>query len=169
VQNEPRHSGDTDGRGNRHPGSRGLTTDRSAGVVLAAFAIFVLWESRDVPFGTAAQPGPGTVPVLLALTLLLCSGVVVAGGAAAPRVTSLPWTEWRQAVAILGSCVFMALALERLGYRLTIFVTLLALVSFVEGKGWVAGTIFALGFSLGTYFLFRTLLGVPMPLGPFGF
>lgn len=150
-------------------GSRGLTTDRAAGVALAAFAIFVLWESRNVPFGTTAQPGPGTVPVLLALTLLLCSGVVVAGGAAAPRVASLPWTEWRQAVAILGSCAFMALALERLGYRLTIFVTLLALVSLVEGKGWVVGTIFALGFSWGTYFLFKTLLGVPMPLGPFGF
>lgn len=149
-------------------GKRGLTTDRAAGVVLGGFAIFILWESRNVPFGTASEPGPGTVPVLLALTLLLCSGVVVAGGAAAPRVSSLPWTEWRQAAAILGSCAFMALALERLGYRLTIFIILLALVCLVEKKGWFAGIIFALGFSLGSYFLFSTLLGVPMPRGPFG-
>jgi len=146
-----------------------LTTDRLAGTVLAAFAIFVLWESRELPFGTIRDPGAGAVPVLLALTLLVCSLVVAAGGAAAHPVAAIPWTEWRQAVAILGACVFMALALERLGYRLTILVTLLALVTLVERKGWVVGFVFAVGFSLGSYYLFNTLLRVPMPQGPLGF
>ena len=72
-------------------------------------------------------------------------------------------------MAILGACVFMALALERLGYRLTILVALLALVILVEEKGWVVGTVFAVGFSLCSYYLFNTLLRVPMPQGPFGF
>jgi hypothetical protein len=31
------------------------------------------------------------------------------------------------------------------------------------------GVVFALGFSLGSYFLFNTLLKVPMPQSPFGF
>jgi Tripartite tricarboxylate transporter TctB family len=146
-----------------------LTTDRLAGVVLAAFAIFVLWESRTLPFGTIRDPGAGAVPVLLALTLLVCSVTVVLGEAIAHPVAAIPWSEWRHAVAILGACAFMALALERLGYRLTILVTLLALVSLVEKKGWVVGTVFAVGFSLGSYYLFNTLLRVPMPQGPFGF
>jgi hypothetical protein len=146
-----------------------LTTDRLAGVVLAAFAIFVLWESRTLPFGTIRDPGAGAVPVLLALTLLVCSVTVVLGGAATHPVAAIPWTEWRHAVAILGACAFMALALERLGYRLTILVTLLALVSLVEEKSWVVGTVFAVGFSLCSYYLFNTLLRVPMPQGPFGF
>jgi hypothetical protein len=150
-------------------GLRLLTTDRLAGTALAAFAIFALWESRKLPFGTIAEPGPGSVPVLLALVLLVCSLVVVLGGAAAHRLAALPWTEWRHAVAILGAGVFMALALERLGYRLTMFVTLFALVTFVERKGWVAGAVFAVGFSLGSHYLFNTLLRVPMPQGPFGF
>jgi putative tricarboxylic transport membrane protein len=145
-----------------------LTTDRLAGVVLAAFAIFVLWESRTLPFGTIRDPGAGAVPVLLALILLVCS-VAVLGGAAAHPVAAIPWSEWRHAVAILGACAFMALALERLGYRLTILVALLALVTLVEEKGWVIGTVFAVGFSLGSYYLFNTLLRVPMPHGPFGF
>jgi hypothetical protein len=138
-------------------------------VVLAAFAIFVLWASRTLPFGTIRDPGAGAVPVLLALTLLVCSVAVLLGGAAAHPVATIPWTEWRHAVAILGACAFMALAFERLGYRLTILVTLLALVSLVEEKGWVVGTVFAVGFSLGSYYLFNTLLRVPMPQGPFGF
>jgi putative tricarboxylic transport membrane protein len=149
--------------------TRSLTTDRVVGVVLAAFAIFVLWESRTLPFGTIRDPGAGAVPVLLALTLLVCSVTVVLGGAAAHPVAAIPWTEWRHAVAIIGACVFMALALERLGYRLTILVALLALVILVEGKGWVVGTVFAVGFSLCSYYLFNTLLRVPMPQGPFGF
>jgi putative tricarboxylic transport membrane protein len=148
---------------------RSLTTDRLAGVVLAAFAIFVLWESRTLPFGTIRDPGAGAVPVLLSLTLLVCSVAVVLGGAAAHPVAAIPWTEWRHAMAILGACAFMALAFERLGYRLTILVALLALVTLVEKKGWVVGTVFAVGFSVGSYYLFNTLLRVPMPQGPFGF
>ena len=146
-----------------------MTTDRLAGAILAAFALFVLWESRSVPFGTLMEPGPGAVPVLLALTLLVCSLAVIAGGAFAAPIADVRWPEWRHAVAILGSCVFMALALERLGYRLTILVALFALLTIVERKGWLVGVVFATGFSLGSHFLFSTLLRVPMPLGPFGF
>jgi putative tricarboxylic transport membrane protein len=146
-----------------------LTSDRLAGAVLAAFAILALWESHKLPFGTIRDPGPGAVPVLLALTLLVCSVAVVLGGAAAHPVAGIPWTEWRHAVAILGACVFMALALERLGYRLTILVVLLALVTLLEKKSWVVGGVFAAGFSLGSHYLFNTLLKVPMPQGPFGF
>jgi putative tricarboxylic transport membrane protein len=146
-----------------------MTTDRVAGTGLAALALLVLWESRALPFGTIRDPGAGAVPVLLALVLLLCSLAVVAAGAAAPSVAALPWTEWRHAVAILGACAFMALALERLGYRLTILLTLLALLTVVERKGWIVAAVFALAFSLGTYFLFGRVLRVPVPQGPFGF
>jgi hypothetical protein len=150
-------------------GTRPLTTDRLGGTVLAAFAIVVLWASRSLPFGTIREPGAGAVPVLLALTLLACSLAVIVGGARAHPVAAVPWTEWRHAVAILGTCAFMALALERLGYRLTILLALLGLLTVVEKKGWVVGAAFAVGFSLGSHYLFSTLLRVPMPQGPFGF
>jgi hypothetical protein len=146
-----------------------MTTDRVAGTGLAALALLVLWESRALPFGTIRDPGAGAVPVLLALVLLLCSLAVVAAGASAPSVATLAWSEWRHAVAILGACAFMALALERLGYRLTILLTLLALLTVVEQKGWIVAAVFALAFSLGTYFLFGRVLRVPVPQGPFGF
>lgn len=145
------------------------TTDRLAGTVLAGFALFVLWESRTIPFGTIRAPGPGTVPVLLALTLLVCSVAVIAGGTSARPVRVLQWPEWRHAVAILATCSFMALALERLGYRLTMLIALLGLLAVVERKGWTVGAVFAVTFALGTYYVFHTFLRVPMPLGPFGF
>jgi hypothetical protein len=148
---------------------RSLTTDRLAGAVLAAFAIVVLWASRSLPFGTIREPGAGAVPVLLALVLLVCSVVVVAGGARSALVVAVPWAEWRHAVAILGACAFMALTLERLGYRFTILLALFGLLTLVEKKRWIVAAAFAIGFSLGSHYLFHSLLRVPMPQGPLGF
>ena len=148
---------------------RSLTIDQVAGSVFAAFSLLVLWETRSIPFGFLAEPGPGAVPTLLAFTLLVCGIAVVIGGRSGKRVADVQWTEWRHAVAILGTCAFMALAIERLGYRLTMLIVLLVLVRIVEKKGWIAGVLFAGGFSFGTHYLFNTLLRVPLPQGPFGF
>ena len=148
---------------------RSLTIDQATGSFFAAFSLLVLWETRSIPFGFLAEPGPGALPTVLAFTLLACSIAVIAGGRGGKLAAAVEWTEWRHAVAILGACAFMALALERLGYRLTIFVALLVLVGVVEKKGGFAGAAYAGGFSLGTYYLFNTLLRVPLPQGPFGF
>lgn len=146
---------------------RSLTIDQAAGAFFTAFSLFVLWESRKIPFGFLAEPGPGAMPVLLALTLLACSIALILGGRSGKRAAAIQWTEWRHALVILGTCAFMALALERLGYRVTVFIALLTLVSVLEKKGWVTGLVFAGCFSFGTYYLFNALLNVPLPLGPF--
>jgi hypothetical protein len=148
---------------------RALSIDRAAGALFGLFAILVLGESRSIPFGTLAEPGPGALPVLLALALLACSAAMFFGRRTSRPLAEVRWGEWPRAAAILGTCCFMALALERLGYRLTIFVALLALVSVVERKRWIAGLAFAGIFAWGTHFLFSTLLRVPLPRGAFGF
>jgi hypothetical protein len=147
---------------------RSLTIDQVAGAFFAVFSLLVLWETRKIPFGFMAEPGPGAMPVVLALVLLACSIAVVIGGRSGKRAAEVEWTEWRHAVAILGMCAFMALAMERLGYRLTILIALLTLVSVVEKKGWLAGVVFAGAFAFATHYLFNTLLRVPLPQGPFG-
>jgi hypothetical protein len=147
---------------------RSLTIDQVAGAFFAAFSLLVLWETRKIPFGFLAEPGAGAMPTILAFALLACSVALIIGGRSSKRAAAVQWTEWRHAVFILGTCAFMAVALERLGYRLTIFIALLTLVSILEKKGWLAGVVFAGCFSFGTYYLFNALLHVPLPLGPFG-
>lgn len=146
-----------------------LTVDRVAGSVLAIFSLVVLWECRGIPFGTLAEPGPGAVPVLLALILLVCSIAVVAGGAGGPRIGAVGFPEWRHGAAILAACIFIALAIERLGYVLSIVLALFFLVRVMERKSWLASLVFAGGFALGTHLLFDALLRVPLPRGPFDF
>lgn len=147
---------------------RSLTIDQVTGGVFAAFSLLVLWESRSIPFGFLAEPGPGAMPTLLASTLLACSIALIIGGRASERAAAIKWSEWRHAAAILVTCAFIALALERLGYRLTILLAIFALLVVVERKSWIAGALFAGCFSFGTHYLFNTLLRVTLPQGPFG-
>jgi putative tricarboxylic transport membrane protein len=76
--------------------------------------------------------------------------------------------EWRHALAILVACAFAALALERLGYRLTIGAALLFLLAVVERKRTAGALLFAAAFAAGSFILFDTLLRVPLPRGPWG-
>jgi putative tricarboxylic transport membrane protein len=145
-----------------------LTIDRFGGVVLAALALFTLWESRKLPLGSLASPGPAYVPMLLALLLLGFSILIIVFGARATALRATRWSEWRHAVAILAVCVFMALALERLGYRITIFAALAVLLGLLERRSLVTTAVFSVVFSAASFYLFATLLRVPLPRGPWG-
>jgi hypothetical protein len=145
-----------------------LTTDRVGGSALCLLALFVIWESRTLPLGTWRNPGPGYFPVLLAALLLILGALAcMMGGGAAP-VTGVGWGEAGHALVILGVGVFICLALERLGYRLTMLSALLFLVWLVEKKSLLAAAAFAFGLAFGSFYLFDTLLRVSLPRGPFG-
>jgi len=146
-----------------------MTTDRLSAGVLALFALFVMWESRQLPLGIFRHPGPAYVPVLLASLLLIFAVLILLTAGQAPKLPSLRWTEWRHALAIFVACVFSVFAIERLGYRLSMFLMLGFLVKFVEKRSWISTLIFAFSLSFGSYFLFYTLLRVPLPQGPLGF
>jgi putative tricarboxylic transport membrane protein len=145
-----------------------LTVDRVAGAALAVFGLFVLWQSRVLPLGSLGNPGPGYMPTALAALLVLGGVAVAALGGEAAGVRTLGFREWRHAIAIFAACAFAALALERLGYRLTIFLVLLFLLGVVERKRPVASIVFALAFAGGTFLLFDWFLRVPLPRGPLG-
>ena len=145
-----------------------LTTDRVAGGALVLLALFTLWESRLLPLGSLRNPGPAYMPVALAVLLLVFGVLLVIVGGKASKIATVGWSEWRHAVAIFAVCAFAAWALERLGYRATIAVSLGFLLGIVERKGIVFTVVFSLALALGTFLLFDTLLRVPLPRGPFG-
>ena len=146
-----------------------MTTDRLSGAVLALFALLVIWESRHYPLGTFRLPGPAFVPILLASLLLIFGILLVFTSGHAPRLASISWSEWRHAAAILATSVFAVFATERLGYRLTVLLMLGFLIKVVERRGWMQTLGLAFGLAFGSFYLFYTLLRVPLPEGPFGF
>jgi putative tricarboxylic transport membrane protein len=146
-----------------------ITTDRLSGSVLVLFALLVVWESRHLPLGTLRQPGPAYVPVVLALLLLLFGVLLVLTRQRPKPLTFLSWIEWRHAVAILAASCFAVFAIERLGYRLTMLLLLVFFLKFLENRGWILSCAYAVMLAFGSFFMFHTVLRVPLPLGPFGF
>lgn len=109
------------------------------------------------------------MPMLLAIALAAMAILVALGGGGSPPLASLEWGEKKHALAILAGCAFVALAMEPLGYRLTVVILLVFLLWVVERKRPAVAAAMALGLSLGTFFLFSSLLKVPLPRGPLGF
>lgn len=146
-----------------------MTTDRVSGAALVLFSLLVIWESLHLPFGTFRQPGPAYIPVILAALLFVVGLSLIFISSRAPLLSSIRWTEWRHALAILAASIFSVFALERLGYRLTVLLVLAFLVKVVEKRGWVVSFLFAFTLAFGSFFLFYTVLRVPLPPGPWGF
>jgi hypothetical protein len=145
-----------------------LTTDRVAGTALVLIALLALADSRGLPLGTLRNPGPAYMPVLLAGGLLVLGALIATAGGRAPRLADAGWRDLPHALAIVGVGAFAAWGLERLGYRLTITVALVALLGLLERKGPVVTIVVAIVLAFGTFFLFATLLRTPLPRGPLG-
>jgi hypothetical protein len=146
-----------------------LTTNRVSGSALVLFALLVIWESRQLPLGTFRLPGPAFVPVLLASLLVIFGLLLIVSARRVPLLSSLSWTEWRHALAILAMCAFAVFAIERFGYRFTVLVVLVFLLKLVERCGWVLSLAYSIALSFGSFYLFHSILRVPLPPGPFGF
>ncbi len=146
-----------------------LTIDRAGGGALGLLALWVLWECRRLPLGSWREPGPGAFPAALALVALGLGLAIVAVGGRATRLVDVEWGEARRALVIVAAGVFLTLGLERLGYRVSVLVMLLFLIGIVERRRLLATVAFAVGMAWGSFYLFNTLLKVPLPVGPLGF
>lgn len=146
-----------------------MTIDRLSGAFLFFLGLFIVWERRVLPLGSTSHPGPGYVPLLLAILLILFGVILFARGKGSPALSSLSWPEAPHAAAILGCCLFISLFMETIGYRLTMLVTMGFLFGIVERiKPWLT-LVLTGGFAFGSFWLFDTLLRVPLPRGGWGF
>lgn len=146
-----------------------MTIDRVSGGFLVILGILVLWERRVLPLGTHQQPGPGYFPFLLAVLLILLGVILLVQGGLSKPFRSLRWPEAPHALAILGCTVFVTLFLEWIGYRITMFLVLGFLFGVMERiKLWQVLTLMLL-LPLGTFWVFDSLLRVPLPRGGWGF
>lgn len=145
-----------------------LTTDRVAGGALVLIGLVAQWESRQFPMGSLHRPGPAYVPTLLALLLIVFGVAVALMGGRSQHMSEVGWQEWRHAVGIFAACAFAAWGLGWLGFRLTMACVLVFLLLVLERKGVILTAALTIAIAWGSFFLFDTLLRVPLPRGPFG-
>lgn len=143
-------------------------SDRWAGAGLTAAGAYTAWESAKLPLGAIDNPGPGYLPLILAALLTGLGILITLAAKPVPAGRKFRWAELRHGAAIVSSVAFAALTMESLGYRLTVALVLVFLLGVVERKPLWAVAGFAVGMSMGSHWLFSTLLKVPLPSGLFG-
>ncbi len=148
--------------------ARGLRSDHVAGLMLIALAAYVGWMNRVYPLGTLQEPGPGYVPLILAIFLGVMGLLVVIGARHSVPFSAIEWRERWRVFAILAACAFAAYGLERLGYRITVAALLVFFLGALERKHPAMVALVALGFAFATYYLFATVLRVPLPVSAWG-
>jgi Tripartite tricarboxylate transporter TctB family len=158
--------------------------DRQAGrqrlgaLALAATGAFFIWRSlAALPLGTIDNPGPAAMPLALAV-LLVVFALWSLGGAssglldpAAADDNDAPDADGdgvRHAALVIAALLAAAVALDRLGYRLTILCLLLFFLGLVERKPIVTALVVSATLSLGSHALFVHVLKIPLPSGPMG-
>jgi len=146
-----------------------LTSKRVAGGVLVLIGAVALWEGLRFPFGTLWRPGPAYMPALLSVVLIAIGVVLIVARDGGVRLAEMAWPEARHALAILGVCAFIALTLERLGWRLAVAGALLVILGLLERRGVVFTVALTVAIAFGSFYLFNDLLKVPLPRGALGF
>jgi putative tricarboxylic transport membrane protein len=146
------------------------------GAFFALLGAAILWHAQGFPDMPGQNVGPGLFPSVLAGAMLVCGAILIGTGLKARRAdpAAAPWSvapEWlrsrRHVVAFLVLAavnVFYLLFVDRLGFVLTAFVYLAALM-------WVLRVRLALVFpvalvmTLAIHYAFYKLLRVPLPWG----
>ncbi len=145
-----------------------MRSDQFSGLVLLVTALLIGWENRAYPLGSLEEPGPGYVPMLLAIFLGAIALLIALRGTHGTLLRDIKWPEATRAVIILVACGISAYVLEKIGYRTTVFVLLVFFLGVLERKKpWIVLAV-SLGFAAGSYYLFDTLLKVQLPVAPWG-
>ncbi len=149
-------------------GARGLLrNDQLSGLMLLVFALYLAWENRVFPLGSLDNPGPGYVPLMLAI-FLGAMGLLIVVFSGRSRLLEMKWVETPHAAIVLIACGVATFALERIGYRLTIIALLIFLLGVLERKRPLPVAIVSISFALISFYIIGDLLRVPLPRGPWG-
>lgn len=132
-------------------------------------ALYMGWENRAYPLGTLQEPGPGYLPLLLAI-FIGALGLLIAGwGGKSLPLATMRWPEATRAAVILAACAIGAFALERIGYRITVIVLLIFFLGVLERRRPLPVALVAVGFGFVSFYVVGDLLHVPLPRSPWGF
>lgn len=144
--------------------------DLIGGIFGVFIGIFVLWMSWNMPADVVMKIGPGFFPGILAILLILFSGVLIGKtllgrgpqGTGGPAVTAQG--KWRGVLTLVSTVVFVAL-LEPLGFIPTAFL-FLTFMMLVMGKRKPLLIILAPALvTVGVWLVFEKLLHLSMPPG----
>jgi len=145
------------------------------GIVIFIFGGITALLSLKMPIGTFRMAGTGLFPLILGIILMVLSGgfiLKIFFQSKEQRVKKEPAIESSespiQLTFFLGTMVLSTLFLNQLGYPLTSFLLMAALLRILGIKRWGPNILISVVTAVGSYFLFVKWLDIPMPKGWIG-
>jgi hypothetical protein len=145
------------------------------GVIIFFFGLVTTVLSLTMPIGTFRVAGTGMFPLLLGILLMILSGVFVLkifsqGKVAAPKKETSHESSQspRQLILFLGTMALVTLFFNKLGFPLSAFVLMLALLRILGMKRWTLTLPLSFMTAAACYFLFVQWLQIPLPKGWIG-
>ena len=145
------------------------------GIVIFVFGGIAALLSLRMPIGTFRNAGTGMFPLFLGILLMILSGVFIlkiffqSKEEQIEKEASIESSESPiQLILFLGAMVLATLFFNQLGYPLTSFLLMVALLRILGIKRWGQNILISLVTAVGSYFLFVKWLDIPMPKGWIG-
>ena len=145
------------------------------GVVIFLFGGITVLLSLRMPIGTFRAAGTGMFPLILGILLMILSGAFIlkiyfqGREGQVKKEASIESSESpMQLILFLGTMALATLFFNRLGYPLTSFLLLVALLRILGVKRWGLNILVSVVTAVGSYFLFVKWLNIPMPKGWIG-
>jgi hypothetical protein len=140
-----------------------------SGIILLAFSIGTLLESRELEIGTLSSAQTGFFPFFLSILLAILSIILLGQAMKGQNEGTIPvWVSkggWRRLGLTLGVLFFFTAFFERLGYLISTFLLIFILVKAIGNRKWWVAFLFAFLSTLGSYLIFGILLKTPLPPG----
>lgn len=147
--------------------ARGVLVQRIAGLVLAAIGAVVWFESRDLTVMDEGVPGPGFLPVVVGVSLVVL-GIALAlrarAEAALIAAGSVLDPGARRKIGLAALCFAGYVAVvPAIGYTAATLLFCFALLSAVTRYSLLHRALASAGVTLLMYLMFEVLLGVGLP------
>ncbi len=154
-----------------------MTWTSISGLAAIVFGAAFAYQAYVLPRATVGNPmGPVLYPIILGCGLGIFGIILTVeefirlrktGGEG--RIRSMKITVFGRNIAIVATlCAGYAFLFERVGYVLSTFLFLGTVLLLFNGfKRWKLGITLSVAFSVGVYFLFSTVLAIPLPRMPF--
>ena len=145
------------------------------GIVIFIFGGITVLLSLKMPIGTFRTSGTGMFPLFLGILLMILSGAFIlkiffqGSEEQVKKEASIESSESPiQLILFLGTMALATLFFNQLGYPLTSFLLLVALLRILGIKRWGLNILISVVTAVGSYFLFVQWLNIPMPKGWIG-
>lgn len=149
--------------------------DAILGVIVIIGSLLAIWEARSYSALPGVPYGPGLFPTVVAVAMIFGGLLLIFKGLTNRKTSGWlvldPWAKKGRTYCtlgiIFGSLLFYIFFSEKFGFLITSWCILLLLLMWTRGKQHIISTmLITLGFPVIVYFLFATMLRIPLPRGP---